>query len=367
MEHKKNRNTKVIIPIIILILITLIIPAQTTLAEYMDVTFTPTNQPPIILNEIPNNGSRRIGLKPNCSIHVIDPDGHLMDIYWYEKTTGNWVLRHKEPKVGDGIYQYNYYQFNKYSTTYYWKVAVNDSCFNTTAIFHFTTSSSISKPNINPIAKITGQDQGYVNQTLIFYSYDSYDPDGIITGYRWDFNNDGLFDTDWIEEIYVIYKYLEPGNYTIRLMVKDTMFATATDTHTITILQLEPTQQLPIAEANGPYEGHTNEAVDFSSEGSYDINGTIVNYTWYFGDNQVSYLANPSHTYYKPGHYLVLLVVRDNENLANMDIAIVNITDKSVEPIIKEKELSLCIPLFLILVLIATIIVIIIYKKRRKN
>jgi len=363
MDRKVAKRTK--LSLIITLSILIITPIKLTTADYIDVTFTPTNEPPMILNEIPANKSTEIELKPICSIDVIDLDGNLMNIYWYENTTGNWVLRQKNTLVPDCTYQWTFAQAASYSRKYWWKVAVNDSTHNITAIFHFTTKYINSIPNIKPIAKITGPNQGYVNQTLIFYAYDSYDPDGRITGYRWDFNNDGLFDTDWSDEIYIIRKYSKPGNYTIKLQVKDTMADTAEDTHTITILQLEPAQQLPIAEANGPYEGYTNESVNFSSEGSYDINGTIINYTWYFGDNEISYLANPLHSYYKQGHYLVILVVRDNENLVNMDIAIVNITDKSVEPIIKEKELFLCVPLFFILVILVTIIVLLAYKRRK--
>jgi len=368
MEYKKGRNTKIFIPIIILILTTILIPIQTSLAEYMDVTFTPfSSNPPIILDtEIPKNNSRNIKIKPICSIDIIDPDWNLMNIYWYENTTGSWVLRQINTLVPDCTYQWAFSQATKYSTTYWWKVAVNDSTYNTTAIFHFTTRPSSSKPNVKPIAKITGPDQGYVNQTLIFYAYDSYDLDGGITGYRWDLNNDGLFDTDWsMEYIYAIQKYSKPGNYTIKLLVKDAMADTSIDVHSIKILPLEPEQELPLAEANGPYEGYTNETVNFSSKGSYDPHGMIVNYTWYFGDNQESYLANPSHSYSKPGYYLVILIVRGNANLTDMDIATVHITNRSVSPIIKEKELPLCIPLFLILAIFITIVILLLYKRRK--
>jgi len=366
MEHKKSKNTKIFITIIILILTTQFTSIKAASSDYIDVTFTPTNEPPMILNEIPANESTKLKLKPICSIDVIDLDGNPMNIYWYENTTGSWVLRHKNTLVPDGTYQWTFVQAESYSRKYWWKVAVNDSSHNITAIFHFTTKYKSSTPNKMPIAKITGPDQGYVNQTLIFYAYDSYDSDGRITGYCWDFNNDGLFDTDWSDEIYVIRKYSKPGNYTIKLQVKDTMADTATATHTITILQLEPTQQLPIAEANGPYEGYTNETINFSSNGSYDQHGIIVNYTWYLGDNQESYKANPSHTYSKPGYYLVILIVRDNENLTNMDIAIVNITDRTEMPV-KERGLYLCIPLFLILAIIVTIIALLVYKKYKNK
>jgi len=56
---------------------------------------------------------------------------------------------------------------------------------------------------------------------LIFSAHYSYDPDGIVIEYRWDFENDGLFDTEWTKEILITHSYSTPGNYTIKLQVKD--------------------------------------------------------------------------------------------------------------------------------------------------
>lgn len=45
---------------------------------------------------------------------------------------------------------------------------------------------------------------------------------------------------------------------------------------------------------------------------SYDLDGCIINYTWEFGDGNISYERNPIHRYTKKGEYVVTLTVTDN-------------------------------------------------------
>jgi hypothetical protein len=188
--------------------------------------------------------------------------------------------------------------------------------------------------NIPPVANITGPRIGYVNQSLIFSAHYSYDPDGILIEYRWDFENDGLFDTDWTKEILITHSYSNPGNYTIKLQVKDDDQATGVTQLIITIIRLTPPLQLPIAKANGPYQAYANQTITFHSNDSYDLDGIIVNYTWDFGDKTLSYEQNPVHIYTQPGNYIAILTVRDNDNLSNIALASVYIREyhESIAP-----------------------------------
>lgn len=184
-----------------------------------------------------------------------------------------------------------------------------------------------SPENIPPIANITGPIIGYVNQSLIYSAHYSYDPDGIIIEYRWDFENDGLFDTEWTKEILIAHSYSTPGNYTIKLQIKDNDQATGVAQLVMTIIQLTPPLQLPIAFANGPYQAYVNQTITFYSNDSYDPDGIIVNYTWDFGDRTLSYEKNPEHIYSQPGNYIAILTIRDNDNLSNIALASVYIRE----------------------------------------
>ena len=70
----------------------------------------------------------------------------------------------------------------------------------------------------------------------------------------------------------------------------------------------------PVASAVGsPASGTAPLSVSFSSAGSYDPDGSIVAYSWTFGDGGSSSSANPSHTYDSVGSYGATLTVTDND------------------------------------------------------
>ncbi|MBK5963945.1 hypothetical protein CCR95_07555 [Thiocystis minor] len=70
--------------------------------------------------------------------------------------------------------------------------------------------------------------------------------------------------------------------------------------------------QTPTARVNGPYSGLPGTAVNFSSAGSTDPDGSLASYAWTFGDGATSTQANPSHIYAAVGSYSVALTVTDN-------------------------------------------------------
>ena len=90
---------------------------------------------------------------------------------------------------------------------------------------------------------------------------------------------------------------------------------------------------LPTAEANGAYNGVINEVISFSSAGSVDANGSIIAYSWDFGDGGTSTEANPSYAYATNGTYSAILTVTDNDNNQSSDSSIVNISATNAAPI----------------------------------
>ena len=207
-----------------------------------------------------------------------------------------------------------------FNTKYYWKIVSWDDLglINEGPIWEFTTGFKLSPPeNIPPNAIIKSPQQGYVNQPIKFDASKSNDSDGYIKYYRWDFSNDGKWDTDWIEEPIITYIYKSSGNFSSKLQIKDNGGKTAIKIKKISILPLEEGKIIPIAISNGPYSGIVNQSIAFDASGSYDSDGTIQNYTWIFGDGTISYEKTTIHAYFEEGTYIVTLLVVDNDGLSN--------------------------------------------------
>lgn len=335
---------------------------------------------PTISNEYPPNKNTKTEIKPICHVDVFDIEGDNLTIYWYENSTGSWVLRNTDTNItANSTVYWTYSQASSYSTKYFWRVIVNDSTVNVSATYYFTTESAPSSPpgggspgggytpppNIYPFAKITGPDKAYINESFILYAYYSNDLDGHIIGYRWDFDNDGNFDTEWLEDLLVLHSYSKIGKYTIRLQVKDDDNAITTASHDIQIIELEKPLELPRPKINAPDFEYIKQNITFSGNASYDPDGIIVNYTWDFGDGNISYLENPIHKYEKPGTYTVILKVTDNTNLTNVTSLKIIIIEKEKKPDVR--DLPFTILLTILIAIIVTLIITLLLTKRYRN
>jgi hypothetical protein len=73
--------------------------------------------------------------------------------------------------------------------------------------------------------------------------------------------------------------------------------------------------EAPVCDPGGPYACYT--VIQFDARQSYDPDGTIVSYTWDFGDGQAGTGALVSHQYGSPGTYTVSLIVVDDDKIAS--------------------------------------------------
>jgi PKD repeat protein len=192
----------------------------------------------------------------------------------------------------------------------------------------------VQEENRPPVADAGGPYKGYVDQTIVFNASNSYDPDGEIIGYRWDLDNDGLYDTKWLTEPIVVHVYTKTGNYTIKLQVKDNNNTVSNDTTIVRITTLEE-KILPIPIINAPNISFSNQDITFDASSSYDKDGKIVNYTWKFENKSILYGIKVNFSYLKAGKKSVILKVMDNDNLTNSTLFIINIISKIEELNIK--------------------------------
>lgn len=173
-------------------------------------------------------------------------------------------------------------------------------------------------PNQIPVATASAlPTSGAAPLNVVFYSNGSYDPDGFIGNIHWDFGGGWEY---WGAVGY--HTFDAPGSYPVTLTVYDSQGAIGTATLTVVV---GPPNQLPQAVASAtPSSGSAPLAVAFSSTGSSDADGTLVSYSWTFGDGGASTQPNPNHTYTAPGTYTTALTVTDNAG--GTDTASVTVT-----------------------------------------
>jgi PKD repeat protein len=94
-------------------------------------------------------------------------------------------------------------------------------------------------------------------------------------------------------------------------------------------VQLAATNQSPVADAGGPYQGTEGAAVQFDGSGSSDADEDQLTYGWDFGDGATGTGVSPTHTYTDEGtgSYTVTLTVQDGEGGSHQATAAVAITN----------------------------------------
>jgi len=132
---------------------------------------------------------------------------------------------------------------------------------------------------------------------------------GDIIARGWDFDGDGVFDSESENPVYV---YEQPGTYTVLLAVSD---GTSTDTKTrsdyITVYEAGETLAAKFTADNTI--GNAPLEVNFTDEST----GDIVSRAWDFdGDGTWdSNAENPEYIYEQPGTYTVILSVSDGSDM----------------------------------------------------
>ena len=146
-------------------------------------------------------------------------------------------------------------------------------------------------------------------EIVIFNASESYDPDGNIILYEWDWNNDGVFDENHTTPI-ATYSWTKEGHYPVTLRVTDNGLWTSKKTKTI-IIDNEPPNP-PII--NGPTGGRPGIEYTYTFV-SIDPNGQDIKYYIDWGDGNKGWTEKYypsgeeisfSHTWKKKGTYTII-------------------------------------------------------------
>ncbi|UCG68498.1 MAG: PKD domain-containing protein, partial [Thermoplasmata archaeon] len=176
--------------------------------------------------------------------------------------------------------------------------------------------------NYRPVVNMTASNTTvYENDTVTFNGSDSYDPDGSIINYVWDFDDGIILITTW-PVVEVNHSFNESRLFNVTLTVTDnTGYTTNTTWIYIDVLA----NAVPTSVIDDPDQLDTfsvDEIIFFNGSGSSDLNDEDLEYRWEFGDGEnTTWMIQPTttHSYadytYPITNYIVTLTVRDDEGL----------------------------------------------------
>lgn len=228
------------------------------------------------------------------------------------------------------------------NTTYYYKITVYDLAenFDRSTVLSFTTGEDVSneeeEEDIEQHALADAGGPYYANvdeKTTFDGSGSKSSPNGIVLVYKWDFDNDGVYDRSSVLPT-VTHSYLNVGSYTAKLHIEDSNGETSTDTASVFIT-----------------ESNTVELENLTSDNktTIDIPGakdTIILYLEVIPAANISNVDATivDHGLNKPDDVPknpTIEDIGDNKTLENMSIfRFVNITLKSNDAPVEESNIN---------------------------
>lgn len=182
-------------------------------------------------------------------------------------------------------------------------------------------SGGIPPPlNIPPVA-VASVDEPYIRfigEDVTFNGSLSYDQDGYITSWHWEFGDGAEEDGEVIT-----HSYIEEGNYTVILTVNDNIGSTHKDT---IYVDISPKSNLAPKKPtlNGPQTGNINVSYTYDIF-TIDADNDHIKYVFNWGDNtKITTNYSPSgtittqnHTWITPGRYNIWVQAIDNKNASS--------------------------------------------------
>jgi len=176
------------------------------------------------------------------------------------------------------------------------------------AVTMATSTVSVPVPRVAPVAAFTFTNAtGIEPLTVAFTDASSADPTGSISGWAWDFENDGVIDSTARNPVYI---YNTSGTFTPNLTVTDSFGSTASKIDTVTAYQ-SPIADFTFTPAGG---GSAYLNVAFTDTSHADPAATIVRWAWDFENDGIidNTTRNPEYTYISPETYTPNLTVTDS-------------------------------------------------------
>ncbi|MFH1220081.1 MAG: SUMF1/EgtB/PvdO family nonheme iron enzyme [Candidatus Eisenbacteria bacterium] len=188
-------------------------------------------------------------------------------------------------------------------------------------------------PNIDPVASFTVSPASGTTETIFQFDAsgcsDAEDTP-ISLQVRWDWENDGTWDTQWSTTKTVDHQFATVGTKTVKLEVKDTQEAADDTTRTLTVsaVNTAPTASFTVS----PASGTTDTVFQFDASGCSDAQDAVsvlqVRWDWENDgwDTNWSTIKTASHKYGTTGPKAIKLEVKDTGSLADDTTRVVTVT-----------------------------------------
>ena len=186
---------------------------------------------------------------------------------------------------------------------------------------------NIAAVNDPPTAEAGGPYAALEGTSLQFSAAGSSDLDGDTLNYRWDFDNDGIWDTEWLSDPVVSHFCEDDYSGVVKLQVSDGLLTDVDEA------ELTVTNVAPVVEA-GP-DQTTDEGATVTVTGVFTDAGSGDTHTveWDFGDGATADTLTASHIYADNGVYTAKLTVTDDDGDATTDT--LTITVNNVAPVVE--------------------------------
>jgi hypothetical protein len=201
------------------------------------------------------------------------------------------------------------------------------------------TSSGPSPGNPTPASENTppvcnaslSETTGFVGETIMFDGSGSYDTDGMITSYTWDFGDEetGMGMT-------TSHQYDQPGAYEVSLTIKDDDGASSSDIITV-VIQASANTPPTTPTITGPSTGSQNQSYHFTFDAS-DKDGDNLRFiiTWgddtsnttEFSDENES--VQVSHQWTDAGRFTITAQADDNKTVSSKSAHVILIDAKEI-------------------------------------
>lgn len=180
-----------------------------------------------------------------------------------------------------------------------------------------TKSKSVTVTNVPPVANFVYSPTNPKTNEIIQFTDTSTDSDGTVVSWSWNF---GDVTASTLQN--PTHKYTDEGTYTVTLNITDDDGAKNSKSKSVNVSNVPPVSNFTYS----PLNPNTSDTIQFNDT-STDSDGTVISWSWKFGDGGTSTLRNPTHKYTNNGVYTVTLNVTDDDGAKGIKSKLITVSN----------------------------------------